>query len=103
MSQEYEIEVSNGTSTILKISVEEGASDVLMLHIKFPTSGERVTFSRKKTGLKPRGSVNSGSLTEKDEADRPRDNSSHARKMKSITDTGGLMLTYGDPKDPHMP
>ena len=98
-SEEYEIEVSNG----MKISFEESAT-FLMLHITFP-SDKKVTFSRKKTGQKPHGSVESGGLHEKPAANRVREGSSEPRLMKSITDAGGseLMLTYGDPKDPHMP
>jgi len=102
MAKEYEIEVSNG----MKVSVElESATGALMLHITFPTSGKRVTFTRRLTGDRPRGSVDSGGLRKKREDDRPRVGSTHDRKMQSITDTGGsgLMLTFGDPEDPNMP
>ena len=108
----YDIEVSNG----MKISVElPSATGVLKLHITFPVSGKRVTFSHDPNGPRPKGQVDDGGLGSVRMPDdirpgRPATSTRAAtpttpKWISRITDTGGsgLMLTYGDPKDPHMP
>ena len=100
-SEVYDIEISNG----MKVSVElETSPVVLKLHITF-LGGKRVTFSHDPNRRPYKGHVDGGDLAKVPAANGVRQGSPHPKKMQSITDTGGsgLMLTYGDPKDPHMP